>query len=151
MGGFELINRELAEKLKDAGLEWEPEFGDFAISETCNSQGIAININKYNKSYLLNLLFDGGFMTENTFNCLWLPRLDQLLAEIGRHGYKWDIGDLGGFGEHADHVCIGLFNGETREYVKGQFYADNPEDAAAKALLWILEEGAGKVTSDDID
>jgi len=78
------------------------------------------------------------FSVASVKNKIWLPRLDQLLAEIERRGFRWDIGNLGCFGDHD--VCIGLFDWEDRTYIKGQFYADTPEDAAAQALLWLLEQ-----------
>jgi hypothetical protein len=63
---------------------------------------------------------------------LWLPRLDQLLAEIEKRGYRWDIQMT-----KTRYVC-GLSTPGVRVYPDQ--YGDTPEDAAAQALLWILNQ-----------
>lgn len=122
------ITLELARKLKEAGLRWEPKRGDWCYLEDAG----------LTEPLLVTSYKSKGWVNDED-DIVWLPRLSQLLAEIEKRGYRWDIGNLGGFGDNEEKVCIGLFGWDTRQYVKGQFYADTPEDAAGKALLWILE------------
>jgi hypothetical protein len=122
------ISVELAKKLKAAGLVWEPRAGDFYINSRFLNTVEIVNSGMVRATEILK---DGY---------TWCPRLDQLLVEIERRGFRWGINNLGSFGDHD--VSIGLFNWEGRTYIKGQFYTDTPEDTAAQALLWILEQGA---------
>lgn len=123
---------ETAQKLKDAGLPWMPELLDTYVFTKFEESGeLSVCIPKtYESVNNLNglLLIDA----EDETGLLWLPRLDQLLAEIEKRGYFMDLS--------------GPYNtGEWRIILGGSvsdphFYADTPEEAAAQALLWILEQ-----------
>ena len=95
-----MISLELAQKLRDAGLKWEPALG---------------------QSY--KDVVEGG---------IWLPRLDQLQAEIEQRGWDWSMSKgLHGYG------CIVI-----KDYdLSFSDIADTPEEAVGLALLWILQEG----------
>lgn len=139
-----MINLELAQKLKTAGLEWKPEALDRFYWHGYNNPFYVWHVNNGVKIVVKLPVIEvtrwsGSYQEQmETDECVWAPRLDQLFTEIAKH-YCWDIGNLGSFAENENKVCIGLFDKETREYVKGQIYANTPEDAAALALLWILE------------
>lgn len=62
-----------------------------------------------------------------------LPSLSQLLAEIKRHCYGWKLHDTG------IGVFMALYSGGKAMGLA--FESDTPEDAAALALIWILERG----------
>ena len=67
---------------------------------------------------------------------LWLPRLDQLLAEIEKRlqiNERWILGQ--------DFITILKETADCDEAVYHDV-ADSPEEAAAQALLWILEQEA---------
>ena len=132
-----MIKLETAVKLKEAGLEWEPQIYDFYesdngienVSSLSFNDGKVSRVDKWNwrpgKYYLSRLI--------------WLLRLDQLLAEIEKQGFNGSIGSDWYRQDTDKKYCMGLFdiNGM---YVQGQFYGKSPEEAAAKALLWIMEK-----------
>jgi hypothetical protein len=67
-------------------------------------------------------------------NDLWLPSLSQLLAEIEGRGYEWGI--------CKQKFVSPEYLMELRQLeTKWRGWADTPEEAAGKALLWVLERG----------
>ena len=64
------------------------------------------------------------------YSCLWLPRLDQLLAQIEAEGYKWGL------------LCEGEISISGKHFKT--FTASSPDQAAAEALIWILESKEAK-------
>ncbi len=161
-----MISLETAQKLKDAGLRWEPKEGDC----WCNGMWMAIN-------YYLELV-TGHLLVKK--EAIWLPRLDQLLAEIEKRGFDIDLMHFATNSENTSQVddppwsCevnrfIGweqLDNGQPKLIIHGKdgsdrevnvhgpwqenrlnkyFDADSPEEAAAQALLWILKEGKNEL------
>lgn len=127
------VSIELAKQLKDVGLVFVPQEGDclaLLYNRGCKSE--------YRKMVYLNE--DDIEEYEETNEEVWLPSFSRLIKEIGKLGFRWNIGNLN------DSCCAGLFDMDTRQYVHGQFYGDIPEDALGRALLWILlERKAGKV------
>jgi hypothetical protein len=126
-----MISLETAKKLKDAGLKWDPNWGDyFAGSEEVEIAKSGSNDGQ--GFYKIN--YFGGYMQGN--GIVWIPRLDQLLAEISKTEWKWVLFSTGG---------IFLENDE-----KGTWHeieCENNEanvEAAAQALLWILEQEGEK-------
>lgn len=116
-----MISLETAKKLKEVGLEWEPKLFDvYAFTYLTNPP-------------LVSCLWDETSLQEakhpiNRDRTVWLPRLDQLLAEIEWRGYWWVL--------NRGKIIVGKggIDGE-----RETFYADTSEDAAGKALGWILE------------
>ena len=127
-----MISLELSKRLKEAGLEWEPQIGDMFYFKTFKDWGIdAINSEDVNN----NLDETRDFIEEG----FWIlaPSLDQLLVEIEKRGYGWKLEKF-----HA-------YNLRRMEIYKvndllGCFGGNSPEEAAASALLWILEGGTSK-------
>ena len=123
-----MVSLELAKKLKDAGLEWEPKKFDLYTAEFTNGS-----------SGIFSVLYDGQNLESVTgTEFIWLPSLSQLLAEIEGRGYWWDVSHglvddgvnkyrLTTSKKHNTSIPLMIFNSET------------PEDAAASVLLWILE------------
>ena len=122
-GGDRMISLEMARKLKDAGLEWEPKINDFFKGP----YGIdVVFVLEVNIDSVLSV--NGKEFADTVY--IWLPRLDQLLAEIEKCAYEWCL-------EQArDKYRLSLWFDQACVY---EFRASTPEDAAAQALLWILE------------
>jgi hypothetical protein len=122
-----VISLELAKKLEEAGLEWEPKRGDFCWSENCEGNNGKICLIKADNV---------GFYGDRIYT--WLPSLSQLLAEIEGRGREWDLEfDIGGCHKYS---CA-ISNDTDYEFIT----ADTPEEAAGKALLWVLERGQNNV------
>ena len=116
-----MISLEKAKALKEAGLTWEPQEGD-CISELWNR-----GVGEYRKIKYLNS--DDIEEYEECYGALWLPSLSQLLAEIERWGYDYDISRV-----KASNRPYGI-----SVYSIIRCLNSNIEDAAADALLWIIE------------
>lgn len=108
-----MINLETARELKDAGLKWEPKRGDwYWVWGT----------------HILDLItFDRSNLVPE--NILFAPRLDQLLAELRKHSKFVKITWL----VMEQKWCCVI---DARQ----QFISEEPEEAAAQALLWILRK-----------
>jgi len=112
-----MISLEMARKLKDAGLKWEPEMGDVY--------------------YGRGTLFDWDFALlkeeQKTKGIVWAPRLHQILAEIVAQGYGYNLSSPFRDGKYD---CMVWEDGcGPRKIIT----ANTPEQAAAEALLWILQ------------
>ena len=129
-----MISLVTAQKLKDAGLEWIPKYGDMCYQ-------------KYNeglKSEHIKLIA----VVENSLTCseIFAPRIDQLLAEIEERSWYYRIDSWTNPVVEMRYSCTAQkYHNESiyGEIIKTkQFYADSPEEAAAQALLWIMEQEA---------
>lgn len=124
-----MISLEIAKKLKKAGLQWEPKYGDFYYD---------INLNRD--------LVNGGMVgaTKIMSGCyIYAPRLDQLLAEIEERGYAYElrivIDQSSGTARILGYwICVWKIGSEQWKS-KARFHKRTPEDAAGCALLWILQ------------
>ena len=117
------ISLDTARKLKDAGLKWEPE--------TCDTYYWPRKFN--NPVQVMHRDFDLLQKEQDTKGIVWAPRLSQLLAEIERREYGFNL-------------CSGFRDGKAGCMLWQDGYgpvkivrADTWEEAAANALLWILE------------
>ena len=70
------------------------------------------------------------------------PRLDQLLAEIEKRGFIWALDVSATNGNKVIGYAMNIATSLDWEDEE-EFRSDSPTDAAASALLWILE-GVGK-------
>jgi len=125
-----MISLETARKLKEAGLKWERQIGDFLWSQyTSSNRGVLLIREDENEEY-----------PGDTIQT-WLPRLDQMLAEIEKLGYEWELGILtlnDGRTYMIDVALEELIKTESEEWKS--FVANSPEEATAQVLLWILEQ-----------
>jgi hypothetical protein len=128
-----MISLELAQKLKAAGLKWEPKKHDF-----CGQKGFPCRI--YSELSEIEIKF---YMDE----FYWLPSLSQLLAEIEARGYT-EI-SLATINQCKKGWVFELLKqGLLPSKIIGSYYypqfptfkANTPEEAAGQALLWILEQ-----------
>lgn len=127
------VSIELAKKLKEAGLEWEPKCGDFCWSENCDGT----------KGKLCLIKADNvGFYGDRIYT--FLPSLSQLLAEIEGRGCLWKMwtmkcGDVNRYWVELDYTL-----NKTKYY----YYGKAPEEATGQALFWILEQKGGQPKND---
>ncbi len=97
-----MISLESAKKLKDAGLKWEPQWGDVFNIPSVFSDGITMLMDaNMIESYRRKEPEDNW--PDAIFRYIWFPRLDQLLAEIEKRG--WDI-DLMHFAKNKGNTEI---------------------------------------------
>lgn len=122
-----MISLEMARKLKEAGLEWEPQKGDLVYHDeaeesfniTAGDMEDFVQASRIDKEYAYSI-------------AIFLPRLDQLLAEIEKRGYKW-------FAETDTEryfIRVVEIKKPNNFHV---IFSDSPANAAASALLWIYE------------
>lgn len=147
-----MLKLETASKLKLAGLEWERQVGDwfYYFPYGINSD------DKFNKPEL-NLLDCELSIEEKENPCkvwandksIYVPRLDQLLAEIEKRMYQWELTSYSALPPVLDEegyprtYKIQLFDEEGQVYEIGDMAnIFNPGESAAQALLWILEQEA---------
>jgi hypothetical protein len=135
-GGIGMILLGTAQKLKEAGLKWErPIEGDFYVWKTANTRvfsrgGLSLISRKMKGLASLDDLID-----RLRHEATWLQRLDQLLAEIEKHGYWWEL-----MCKANDQKNIFVAKDYGTEWQQStSINADTSEDAAAAALLWILD------------
>jgi hypothetical protein len=123
-----MISLETAQALKDAGLGWNPHAGDYYYR--VYDQGFG-HYDKYPQ------LVDGknyiDFMANNVYHAL---SLSQLLAEIEARGYVWALRHSGSY---EISICPWGDISKTKT-----FKAKSPDEAAAQALLWIIEQEKGE-------
>ena len=112
-----MISLELAKKLKEAGLEWEPQEGD-AYHDSASD---TIYYSQY-----------PPLESANYIRFTWLARLDQLLAEIRELGYKWFVET----DTERYFIRVVEIKKPNNFHV---IFSDSPANAAAEALLWIYE------------
>lgn len=143
-----MINLEIAEKLKKAGLQWEPKRGNTVYHELTDCGGIVLySVAKTDDgNYHFTVHRDsGGFHSSYASHCIWLPRLDQLLTEIERRGYWPGLEKVMGVGYVVklwvipDKPIQDIDNITQMEFITPKSW----EDATARALLWILGEKGG--------
>lgn len=119
-----MILLELAGELKKAGLRHKPGDADeYWVAEVEEV-----------------MVVTGIFKPED--EDVWMPRLDQLLAEVEQRGYKWAAS---AYVDGYYHFQLAKFVTDDNGYVYGEdmprrsFFDKTFEDAVAKALLWILQ------------
>ena len=114
-----MVSFETACKLKDAGLQHEPQVGDWYALRSQEPMLIAFKSTIATQYIKLTNTEDEHYPNSRLMTCAemlkegwtWLPRLDQLLGEIERQRGAWQI--------------------------------DTPDEAAASALLGLLEQEKG--------
>ena len=125
-----MISLEMARKLRDAGMEWEPKEGDWysdGIGLMALTTGLTIETLTMPQDDNKTLLLFGKCF-------IWFPRLDQLLAEVGKRGWRWWLDQL----INGGYRCL-LIEDKRTGLPEKRVEGSTPEDAAASALLWILD------------
>lgn len=127
-----MVSVDMARRLKGAGLRWEPKLGDWAVWQ--KDIGL-VDIELSNGIVRIN--HGSGYTYETVEKCLWFPTLSDLLGWLegrvnrltGGNGYWWNAYQDA---NNKWRYSLTLSEGP-------QFHAETPEDAAAKAVLWVLE------------
>ncbi len=112
-----MISLEMAKKLKEAGLEWEPQRGDWYYF------GDDGELHIYRGASLEAKTPEGLYFT---------PRLDQLLAEISKTGWKWILFGTGGIWLENDSGAMEIIH-------DGPLEEGCLTELTGEALLWIYE------------
>ena len=117
-----MLSLELSQKLKATGLVWKPKLGDLFVVDYDNGLGPTPP----------KVVAGDNWGTPGREN-IWLPRLDQLLAEVAR---RWE-GRSFTLNKYPREWSLILFlDGDIPHHFDG----NTAEEAAAKALLWQLEQ-----------
>jgi hypothetical protein len=135
-----MISLELAKKLRDAGLRWEPKEGDYCYYD--EKLDLLAGENLASTVKLHNLITKNPEYQD--MGPIWVPSLDQLLGEIEARGWEYEQGVLyvlGGPmmpGKHKHGYWCEIWSIKDLS-ITCREPADTPEEAAGRALLWILE------------
>ena len=139
-----VISLETAKKLRAAGLVWEPKRGDMFHDEGINrftdtdsrSLSIITRVNGNSEISCVNISLNQYNMVPRggTIISTWLPRFDQVRDRIRALGWDWQAGP-GWFTAMRYH---GRGDGLDKWAIETFRHKDDDE-AAAEALLWILE------------
>ena len=134
-----MITTELARKLRDAGLKWEPQEGD---QYTFEPQTVQPLVKRPNQSRFLTITAD-RYSLDNPCavrryrfpppHSIWLPRQEQLLAEISRRSVEV-VCEPAGTEKQGEFRCTVGTTGQPPR----SFWGATPEEAAGQALLWII-------------
>ena len=155
-----MISLELAGNLQKAGLVWEPKLLDFYIINESGISGVnpgAVCVIK-TQNDIRDLKELHHMWYPRAIKTVWLPRLSQILAEIEARGYAWALRAVIDESEPGNPMLVGYWAcvwraGEQQHLSEARFCVDNKygllersgrEEAAAKALLWILEDKHGQ-------
>lgn len=125
-----MISLEIAKKLKEAGLKWEPKVGDWFYNHHGFVPGTTTTLDLVAE---VTVLIHSIARDYHNRTVEFAPRLDQLLAEI-YETYNFTL--------HSSGYIVLRKKGSGM--VAEHFHSDTLENAAASALLWILEGGTSK-------
>ena len=123
-----MISLEKAKKLKEAGLEWEPQIGDWFVSPN----RIVEMVTKQNHRRIFTNFGSYPMRQEALKEMVLVPRLEQLLAKIRELGYKWFLET----DTERYFIRVVEIKKPNNFHV---IFSDSPANAAASALLWIYE------------
>ncbi len=137
-----MISLETAKALRDAGLLWEPKKGDwFQFGERKNvvyHGPVSVGNNPETATYYDDVC--PAIARNRRDLCVWLPRLDQLLGEIEERNFWAGVfPDRPGLWECVLYKMHVILNELTEVFPGAEFKAPTPEEAAGRALLWVLE------------
>jgi len=124
-----MISFETAKALKEAGLQWKPQIGDWFYTNHRRYVHMVIDLSELQVQE--DYVFD--------------PRLDQMLKDIEGQGFRYILEPTG----KKDEVqyCLTLLEWDDNVaeisfgngwHLSANFCATSPEEATAQALLWIL-------------
>jgi hypothetical protein len=142
-GGIKVISLEKAKALKEAGLLWEPCFGEWVHVDGENKMVVHVCEGDFGDYKDIRCLspFTGIAKGLRDLECIWLPSLSQELAEIGKRG--WDVERLQIKGGKT-FILLHRTRGDHIPADWSPYFSDaTPEDATADALLYLLKQEDG--------
>ncbi len=125
--------KEQAERLKELGLEWKPQYGDYyAVYSIPDMPDATV----FSLPILIKSSDELDWVTQTQDWHLWLPRLDQIMAEIRSHPNVLRITFFDGGCTISAYLPIGKNAAALKTYM-----GEGPNDtqAAAKALILFKE------------
>ena len=134
----EVISRDLARRLHDAGLAWSPSNGDrFWLPERdldetvflVSDMVVEVRDLPAGRVLAFNGTTEWALDDVEEHEAVWLPRLDQLLGVLGAHFLSLTSRS----GGHVVRVQVGQRQEEHVDL--------GPSDAAARAVLSLLQRG----------
>lgn len=127
---------DLARELKVAGLPWRPRRGDLAM-DRLNVAFIVVSDGN-DAAGAVEIDTGRGVERRNYLGLTWIPRLDQLLAVLARHGpFEMSVRPAGGARKDSVwELTVAPRSGED----PGPYRASDGGDAAGKALQYLLAE-----------
>jgi len=134
-----MVSLELAKKLKDAGLVWEPKEGDRLYYD--DKLELLNKENLESARRLHNLT--ARHQEYQDMAPVFAPSLSQLLAEIEGRGYRSALVSNDMAKWPAKWNCDIVKPESFIDCLVYRVWADTPDDATALALLHILEVGIG--------
>jgi|GEM_PF-2519796 len=135
-GGGKVISIELALKLENSGLMWEPKSGDIVFDNMFESFGVVIAPSRLNEIYVrISFLGSSGWNHMDIKEGTWIPSLSQLLSEIEKLGWEADS-----VRTNTGYACDIYFLSQTVHTKYQTFEGETRDEAAGKALLWLLEQ-----------
>ncbi len=126
------VSLEMAKKLKEAGLQHQIVYGDWYLAWLPTEETYL------QKPVLYDYTAYGPYEED-----IWLPTLSDLLEWLEGRGYVVDITQPLIFEKDSPYFICDIWEKSTiSEYWEhvGTFEANSREDAAAKAVLWVLEQ-----------
>lgn len=127
-----MLSIELSRKLKDAGIVWEPAFGDLFYWQDYDHWEKDVLAEQDTKEATSGI-------AECTADWIFAPRLDQLLAKIEAQGWFVVLSyAFGAEGNVTHRVDVYKYK---PSYKTARLENKESEEAAAQALLWIYERG----------
>jgi len=146
-----MISLELAKQLKESGLKWTPQDGDkyWLPCPDKADDWKKDSWDEWTRGYLSTdsehhyeeLWWHNNDWLTPKDEVVWIPNLNTLIHNIECHKFYWILrmcsqSDLG------KYRCKIAENSEWLHY--WTHYADTPEEAVGKALLWILKNREDK-------
>ena len=125
-----MISLELAEELKNCGLEWEYEYG---FPRDCvYYKGKLHGVDGTGAGDTIRIAPWQNYVKRE--NLIFAPTLTQILSEIEKRGYAgWCLSQ-----DNLDDYQLDLI---IDQQVHAVVHGNSPEEAAAAALLWVMKEG----------
>ena len=132
-----MIAMELARELKVAGLPWKPRRGDLAM-DRLNDLFVVLG-DGTDDAGGVDIQTGSGVERKHYLMLTWIPRLDQLLAFLVRHG-PFDLAARpAGEGRKDSLWQVTIYPG-ARGGDPRRFSATDGGDAAGQALHYLLAE-----------
>jgi len=136
-----MISLDMAKRLKEAGLKWVPQVGDWFRTEKLGPQVVYLGWMEVGNDPETSTdapVLCPAIIRYRHAECIWLPRLDQMIQEIDQREFWWEI----------KHVLVDSNIKKYKARISKKhntsipekiFSTTTPDESAALALEWILK------------